>query len=553
MAPISGIETEYGVAVLGMGDNRYEPAWAARLLLAAYQQLGRPYVHSHGTAIIQPESQEYASLFTTKEQTLPDGFATDVMLANGARLYIDHGHSEYATPETLSTRQLTAADKAGERIIMSCLDWIEQQDLCPPEQSIHVYKNNSDYQNHSYGCHENYLLSRTLFENLLSTQSTNAFACWIPFLITRTLLCGAGKVGGENGSAPAGFQLTQRADFFECLRGTQTMHRRPLLNTRDEPHADQQQFSRLHVILGDANLAECSTYLKIGSAQLILQLLETDHQPPDLTLADPLAALHTVSRDLSFRELLTLQDGRRMSALDMQYIFLERVERHLHATGGSPEQWEVWQLWREVLDKLPERWTELSTILDWAIKRQLLQRYLHAQNASWDDVRAWQPVIEETQLEQAQALANHLDLSWHDYEKQRHLYFRLRKLDIAYHDIRDGSTEHEPGLYYHLQQRGAITRLLANEEIDRLVSAPPADTRAALRGAWIAHASQTLLAVDWERLYFVHPPTSEQPETTLLLDDPGTSGMDELIPFRQQNATSVEDDSTSEIADQQRE
>jgi len=241
-----------------------------------------------------------------------------------------------------------------------------------------------------------------------------------------------------------------------------------------------------------------------------------------------------------------------MSALDMQYIFLERVEQHLHTTGGSTEQWEVWQLWREVLDKLPDRWAELSTMLDWAIKRQLLQRYLDAQDASWDDVRAWQPVIEETQLEQAQALANQLGLPWHDYEKQRHLYFRLRKLDIAYHDIRDGSAEHEPGLYYRLQQRGAITRLLADEEIDHLVSAPPADTRAALRGAWIAHAGQTLLAADWERLYLTHPPTPEQHAGQfLLLDDPGASNLDELTTSWQQNSASAEADSIAEITDPQ--
>ena len=498
-----GVETEYGVLIPGLSSEL-----AARSILSAYQHLERAFVPCSSSA-----ERPYS----------------DLMLANGARLYVDHGHPEYATPECLSPRQLTAADKAGERIITDCLSWLDRQpDLLPQQQRIKVFKNNCDYHHHSYGCHENYLLSRLIYEDLFSSHSLSAFGYLMPFLITRTLFCGAGKVGGENTVGAAGFQLSQRADFFESLSGPQTMYRRPLLNTRDEPHADPTRFRRLHVILGDANLAEFSTYLKIGTTQLILQMLEANFLRKNLAPIDPLSAFYMVSRDLTFSALLELGDGQRMSALDIQNYYLERAYQYLRAVGGEDEQWAIWSVWAEILSKLPDRWAELSTTLDWAIKRRILEHYLSRQRTSWDEVCAWQPVIEaEGQIEQARALASALGLNWHDHEKHGLNYFELRQLDIAYHDIRDDPTGGDEGLFYHMQRQGVIKRLLSDTEINAMITSPPQKTRAWQRGSCIARCTGDIVAADWEYLSLTQSGEAdgERRVITVPLGDPypGTS------------------------------
>ena len=529
---IAGIETEYAIVV--NGAEKSDPFSGSRLLLNAYLQRNEPAVPclpynlarnssflsdedipssedgttdspgiEAGARSKQSSAVQWERTIHYAQQTLLNDM-TDIMLANGARFYIDHGHPEYSTPECLSPRLLVAADKAGERILAECQQWLNAAGILAEKQTIQVYKNNSDYSNNSYGCHENYLLSAQLFSDLLHHKMHRIFRYLLPFFVSRTVLCGSGKVGSGNGTAPVSFQLSQRADFFEELVGLQTTHERPLFNTRDEPHADPTRFGRLHVINGDANMSEFSSYLKIGTMQLILQMLEEDFIHEDLTLADPIHAFRTVSRDLSFREPLLLEDGRVMTAVDIQQVYLEHAGRYLEERDGSEEMWHVLGTWENVLSMLPDNWEKLATRLDWAVKKRLLERYLKAQGVNWEEVTAWQPIFEAP--EQAdidkKKRAGDAGLQWKDYEKQRAIYFALRRLDLEYHDIRYNADHGEIGLFYRLQQRGAIERLLTDEEIEQRIKFPPPDTRAWLRGNCIAKFSQNLTSADWSGMHF---------------------------------------------------
>jgi proteasome accessory factor A len=553
LAKIAGIETEYGVMILG--SEQGDPFLAARLLLAAYRQVGGQAVPCHASyatqsgydiystepasaeAWVPPQPLEIWSRTKNKarrgqrERVQPPVYNppvygdTSLMLANGARFYIDHTHPEYSTPECLSSHQLVAADKAGEQILAACQRQVNTSGALPAGQQLLVYKNNSDHLGNSYGCHENYLLSAELFNDLLYRKTHQIFRYLLPFLVTRPILCGAGKVGSENHTSAAGFQLSQRADFFEMLVGLQTTHQRPLFNTRDEPHADANRFRRLHMIVGDANMAEFSTYLKIGTTQLLLHMLEDGFIRADLTLNDSLNAAQSVSRDLTFRQPLQLEDGRRMTALEIQEIYLDLAHRYLEQTGGSEEQWDVWQEWADVLERLPDDWQALATRLDWAIKRRVLERYLDVHQLTWGEISAWQPIVETTlepvlpqtsyppwsarrepassdRLAVAEELTRQVGLAWKDYPRQREAYFDLRRFDLEYHDIRQETGAGEVGLFYRLQQRSGTERLLDDDEIEQMVVFPPPDTRSWLRGECIARFADTVVAADWSQLHF---------------------------------------------------
>lgn len=547
---VAGIETEYGIMI--EGAERSDPFLASRMLLSAYQQVGGAAVPCHSyfhitrplddnsgeLPLIEVEDiniveQPYAQAQRGQAQSpLRKYFGphsvraitndeTDLMLSNGSRFYIDHAHPEYSTPECLSPRLLVAADKAGERILATCQRWVNTNNILPPGQRIFVYKNNSDYKNNSYGCHENYLLGTELFDNLLYYKVHQVFRYLLPFFITRIILSGSGKVGSENSTASVGFQLSQRADFFETLIGLQTTHRRPLFNTRDEPHADSARFRRLHVILSDANMAEFSTYLKIGTTQLVLQMLEDGFIKMDLTLSNPVHAMQVVSRDLTFKQPLRLEDGRQMTAVDIQHLYLDLARKYLKQNGGSEEQHEVLKEWGVALSALPDNWEQLATRLDWAIKKRFLERYLTSKGAQWSEIAAWQPIIEEpNQLTIAKEMARRANLSWNEYEHQRELYFALRRLDLQYHDIRYDVEQDEVGLFYHLQQRKAIERLVTDEDIHRLIRLPPNDTRSWLRGQCIGRFTDDIIAADWSRLSFYSPKNLSPAGNQLELPDP---------------------------------
>lgn len=547
---ITGIETEYGILIRGATES--DPFMASRLLLEQCEEAGpllrrapvsasnmAPDRYSNNVAseVYDQNSQwseATAELSSTYRQDYTNygyGYTPySFMLPNGARFYIDHAHPEYSTAEAATPRGVVAADKAGEIIVERCLQRANASGRLPASQEIVIYKNNSDYKGTSYGCHENYLLSAPTFEALLERQLHRTLMTLVPFLVTRTLLCGAGKVGGENGTLPVGFQLSQRADFFETLIGLQTTHRRPLINTRDEPHADARHFRRLHVILGDANMAEYSTYLKVGATQLVLLMLEDDAIRLNLTLEDPIAALQAVSRDLTFTQPLPLERGGAATALEIQREYLRLAQRYLDEHGGPDALREVAQVWEDTLDKLTHDWRLLGARLDWAIKRTILERYLESQQGDWETIARWQMPIELTlaldhqivgddpsQLmeslhtyypNQAHLLKRYIQqegLNWADYWRQRDIYFTLRRLDLEYHDIRRGSDTHNTGIFYRLQTRGAVERLLTNDEITRRVAAPPEETRAYLRGYCLARYADCLRHADWSELSFYEP------------------------------------------------
>jgi hypothetical protein len=505
----AGIETEYGIFV--WGTESFSPFLASQLVLNTYQTVGGPAIpmgvyYNVQTGDIEEEADAETSADEAKETeedakpvTVLYGLGS-LMLANGARFYIDHAHPEYCTPETLSPRGVVAADKAGERIVARCMNAANTNGLLPEGQRILIYKNNSDQKGNSYGCHENYLLSMTLFEDLLKRRSHIIFRYLLPFLVTRITFCGAGKVGYENKTARAAFQLAQRADFFETLIGLQTTYQRPLFNTRDESHTDSRTFRRLHVILGDANMSEISTYLKIGATQLVLHMIEDEFIKDDLMLAAPLDAFQQVSRDLTFQQTLELESGERMTALDIQDVYLEHAERYLTERDGTDEQWAVWERWADVVDTLRDsNAPPLSSQLDWAIKKNVMDRYLNTQGTTWDEVARWQPIIEKTlptgDLSPAESAARYAGLTWDDYGQQREIYFTLRRLDLEYHDIRHSGPE--AGLFYRLQNGGLVERLLTDAEIDQRVKDPPPDTRAWLRGRIVERFSRQVVGADW--------------------------------------------------------
>jgi proteasome accessory factor A len=415
------------------------------------------------------------------------------MLANGARYYIDHAHPEYATPECHSIKTLVAADKAGELLLERCLHAASRGGA-----PIRLYKNNSDHKGVSWGCHENYCITAELFEELVYTASPRLSQLVLPFLVTRTIFCGAGKVGGELEAGPAGFQLSQRADFIETLTGPQTTYLRPLFNQRDEAHADERRVRRLHMIAGDANMAEFSTYLKFGITRIFLRMLGDGFIGADLALADPVAGMRTVSRDLTFQAQLPLRNGNFRSAVDIQEQIAGFAERYLDDRGGSEEEWDVLDNWLDAIEALRTDWRKLSGSLDWAIKRSLLERYLAAQNSSWDQVADWQPIV-ETALRRQNGVPESLTANVRaaDLADQRDIYFALRRMDLEYHDIRRGPGEAETGLFYRLQDRGAVSRVVTDAEIAHLVNNPPTGSRASWRGALIASYPNSIYSADW--------------------------------------------------------
>ena len=566
---IAGIETEYGILIRGAAQS--DPFLASRLLLehceeagallpqsGVSQQLDSVNVGDSGAYYDQNAQWEEAADTLDTETGVAAAYDRDqasygygyaphsLMLPNGARFYIDHAHPEYSTAEASTARGVVAADKAGEIIVERCCQRANASGRLPSGQEITVYKNNSDHKGASYGCHENYLLTAPAFEALLERKLHRTLMVLVPFLVTRTLLCGAGKVGAENSAPPAGFQLAQRADFFETVIGLQTTHRRPLINTRDEPHADARRFRRLHVIVGDANMAEYSTYLKVGTTQLVLLMLEEDAIRLDLTLEDPVAAVQAVSRDLTLRQPLALERGGTASAIEIQREYLRLAQQYLDERGGPEALREVAQTWEETLDKLADDWRLLSARLDWAIKRNLLERYLQSQQCDWELVAQWQMPIEITLdlnqqmvgddpmdlLETIHALypnrahlleryARQKGLNWADYWRQREIYFTLRRLDLEYHDIRRGMEPQNAGVFYRLQQRGAVERLLTDEEVARRVEMPPEDTRAYLRGYCLAHYADRLRHADWSELSFYEP--GGRQSYNLALPDPASA------------------------------
>jgi proteasome accessory factor A len=448
---VLGLETEYGITAPGDGN----PIAASSTLVNAYAALAERRTGWD----FEDETPGNDARGFAREGAMPPVVEThlaNTVLTNGARFYVDHAHPEYSTPECADPLSVVRFDKAGEEILRRAMS--AAADLFPAAPAPVVYKNNSDGKGNSYGCHENYLMDRAV-------PFAKVVAGVVPHFVTRQIYCGAGKVGVETPALDGDtvhFQISQRAEFFEEVVGLETTLKRPIVNTRDEPHADPRRFRRLHVIVGDANLSEVATVLKVGTTALILCLIEDEALPSrDLSLADPVRTLHQVSTDLGLARPLTLADGSTATALEIQWELFAAArdyakEEGLVALGNEAVGQLVLDRWEEVLTGLEDDPAGLAHQLDWVAKHQLVTAYRERHGCDWGDSR-------------------------------------LAALDLQYHDLRP-----ERSLYARL----GLERLVEDRAVTRAVTEPPEDTRAYFRGTCLARWPEAVVTANWDSLVF---------------------------------------------------
>lgn len=446
---VLGTETEFGIASRDPGAS--DPVSNSIQVIGHYPGLPAPQAvwdYENENPLLDARGFEVEG---ERERPTPDyNRQLNKVLANGGRLYVDGAHPEYSAPECTNPRELLAFERAGERIAAQCLDQLAR--VRGKEQFV-LYKNNSDGKGNSYGYHENYLLSRSVSFDRISRVLT-------PFLVTRPIFAGSGKVGAENQTSPIEYQISQRADFCECLIDLNTMVKRPIINTRDEPHADPAKYRRLHVIVGDANMAELSTYLKVGTMTIVLDLLEAGADLPKIELDDPVRAIKYVSRDLEMKESMKLVGGQSSSAIDIQRAYLKAATDYYACHELSQVTKDILVRWEEVLDKLERDPRLLVRELDWVAKRHLIESYMDRKGCGWDDPRT-------------------------------------RLMDLQYHDVRP-----DKGLYYTLERSHMIDRVLQESEILRAELTPPTGTRAYFRGQCVKKYHSTLYGASWTSVLF---------------------------------------------------
>jgi Pup amidohydrolase len=447
---VLGTETEYGIS--GVGRSDFNPVLTSSLLISTYAGTLRKIRWDYEQESPLRDARGFEPV-QVREPSEEDLGLANVILPNGARYYVDHAHPEYSTPECASAREAVIHDKAGERILERSLEELHR--VLPPGQRIAIYKNNSDGKGNSYGTHENYLVDRAVpFVKIVRDLT--------PFFVSRQVFTGAGKLGAEGPWEERGrhaYQLTQRADFFEAEVGLETTLKRPIINTRDEPHADPDRYRRLHVIIGDANLCEVATLLKLGTTALVLKMIEDDYLP-DLTLSNPVAALHQISQDVTCRAVVGLADGRRRSAVQLQWEYLERATKYVEQEDDTAENRGLLERWERVLEGLESEPLSLHRELDWVAKYRLLEGYRERDGLDWAD-------------------------------------HKLRLVDLQYHDVR-----RDKGLYQRLAATGKVERLVTEDEIERAVMDPPEDTRAYFRGRCISKYADAIAAASWDSVIF---------------------------------------------------
>jgi len=434
---IYGIETEFGVTFTLRGQRRLSPDEVSRFLFRKVVAWGR---------------------------------SSNVFLENGSRLYLDVGsHPEFASAECDSLHDVVAQDKAGEMILRELVDYAQQQlDDEGIRGEIFLFKNNTDSTGNSYGCHENYCIER--IEDLTRLEQV-----FIPYLISRQIFTGAGKV--VTNAKGSSYSMSQRAEHIWEAISSATTRSRPIINTRDEPHADPERFRRLHVIVGDSNMSEFATYLKVGTAAVVLAMIE-DKQTVlrDYNMASPINALRDISYDLWSKETVKLVNGRDMTALEIQEDLCERAEAFVQSHDELPEdQKHAVQLWREVIEQYRSDPMQLSDRVDWIAKLQIIEREQERSHIQLDDPK-------------------------------------IALIDLLYHD-----TNVDKGLYYRRQARDHFTRIVSDEDIKAATTTPPATTRAHMRGTFIKAAKE------WRRDYtvdWVHLKLNDEMQRTVLLKDP---------------------------------
>ncbi|MFC4947739.1 depupylase/deamidase Dop [Pseudonocardia sp. GCM10023141] len=457
---IMGTEIEYGISV--PGDPTANPVITSTQVVLAYaaaQEIPRsrrarwdyevesPLRDARGFDLSAP------TLHTNTDNELDDLGAANVILTNGARLYVDHAHPEFSTPEVTTPRDIVIWDKAGERVMEEAA---MRSATVPGAPRIQLYKNNVDGKGASYGSHENYLMARqTTFPSIVAGLT--------PFFVTRQVVCGAGRVGIGASGDETGYQLSQRADYIEVEVGLETTLKRGIINTRDEPHADADKYRRLHVIIGDANMSEYSTLLKVGTAALVLDMIEKGVRFDELRLSEPVRSVHRISHDPSLKVLVDLADGRKMTGLDMQRAYFEKAQKHVENTMGADVDdatAEVLQIWGEVLDDLGRDPLSTADRLDWTAKLRLLEGYRERDGLTWDAPR-------------------------------------LHLVDLQYTDVRMAK-----GLYNRLATRGSIKRLVSEDDVLDAMHNPPEDTRAYFRGRCLERYPTEVAAASWDSVIF---------------------------------------------------
>jgi proteasome accessory factor A len=457
---VLGVETEFGILVRGAADAN--PIAASSVLINAYanelsRQTGVEAAAKVGWDFEDEQPGNDARGFAPQGTVAPEveTHLVNTVLTNGARYYVDHAHPELSTPECADPRSIVVWDRAAELILQRSM--VAATRTLPDGQELVVYKNNSDGKGNSYGCHENYLMDRQVPFGRIVAHA-------IPFFVTRQIFCGAGKVGTEVPGVDrtsVGFQISQRADFFEEEVGLETTLKRPIVNTRDEPHADAQKYRRLHVIIGDANLSEVATFLKVGTTALVLCMVEDDFLPREWKLAAPVASLRAVSKDLSLGTPLPLADGGSATALEIQWEFFDRARKYadangLDAIGGDEVGEDVLRRWEAVLHGLESDPGSLAGQLDWVAKRRLLDGYRERHDLTWGDAR-------------------------------------LAAMDLQYHDLRPEKS---------LAARVGLEQLVPLDEVEAAVSSPPPGTRAWFRGECLRRFPEAVVAANWDSLVF---------------------------------------------------
>ncbi len=433
---IYGIENEYGVTCTQRGQRRLSPDEVARYLFRRVVSWGR---------------------------------SSNVFLANGARLYLDVGsHPEYATPECDSVLDVVTADRAGERIleqlIVNAEERLNEEGI---KGTIHLFKNNTDSAGNSYGCHENYMTSRT-------DDFSHYAEVLIPFFVSRQIYAGAGKVLMSPRGAT--YSIAQRAEHIWEGVSSATTRSRPIINTRDEPHADAERHRRLHVIVGDSNMSEYTSFLKVGATSILLRMVEDPSVVlRDLTLENPIRAIREISHDITCRRKVRLANGREASAFEIQSEYLNRALRYAETHDLQPEETMALQMWEHCMSRIEHDPLTLDREVDWVIKYHLIEKYRAKHGLELD-------------------------------------HAKVQLIDLQYHDVNQ-----DRGLFYVLQDRGAVERMCTDEAIDHMVEHPPQTTRARLRGEFIRKAKEHKrdYTVDW-----VHLKLNDQAQRTVLCKDP---------------------------------
>src|SRR5947207_556475 len=386
MKRVFGLETEYGITV--QGAVSVDVVAESIELVRSYTEHGAhmkwdyrledPHRDARGfraPSLLQDTDESAYYEIDRKRPLSFEEIKSDLVLCNGARFYNDHAHPEYSTPECTTLHEIVAQEKAGERILAECAR--RRNAHLTDGERVRLYKNNTDFLGHSYGCHDNYLLQRHV-------PWDRIFAATLPFLITRQVFAGAGKMGIEAESAtsqPGVFQISQRADFFSVLVSIDTMNRRPLVNTRDEPHADASKYRRFHVIVGESNMSEWATAMKVGKTALVVELIESG-KAPQLEIAQPIDAAKSISRDQNYDWIIELRDGRKISAIDVQRLYLsaaQKVERNDEECAWILREWE------SALNDLERDVILCRDRVDWAAKKFLLNELQGEEKLQWSD------------------------------------------------------------------------------------------------------------------------------------------------------------------------